>query len=403
MTHADTDPMGARRGSIRRLALLLAAFASLAGACGDDATAKDAGTPDSGPIVIPDAGPLRCQPLKGGYAPGAADAWKKCSFDDGKYHKIMATIGSAARVEAFEDMAELLFKPKSDPSVDDFKSAYLKYIGAGGGEEQSIESRIKRRYDPHFGVSPDEDPVNGIDCHDVITTDANPAVADNPDYCVGAGVLKPIVDAAFEAAADAADASPRRLHAARIEGALLWLFYASAYKESESCTDTPEDCDSSWAYGNGGKDRGKEIGLVGRIRALDPETADRIWTGNLAVGCWRETDKTGADLNLTYDNIDRKLRDKSRDQADRALLDGVALLVADTLSKAKAATGDVAKYNVAMVQVLGRALYRQMGEDSPIDKATLQTALDAKTPTDAQLDAAIDAVDNVFPISCTPN
>ena len=403
MTHADTNPAGARRGSIRPLALLLAAFMPITAACGDDATAKDAGKPDSGAIVVPDAGPLSCQPLKGDYAPGATDAWQKCSYDDGKYHKIMATIGSAARVAAFEDMVKLIFTPKADPSVDDFMNAYLKYIGAGGGEEESIESRIKRRYDPHFGVSPDEDPVNGIDCHDVITTDANPAVAENPDYCVGAGILKPIVDAAFAAAADAADPGPRRLHAARIEGALLWLFYASAYKESESCTDTPEDCDSSWAYGNGAKDKGKEIGLVGRIRALDPETADRIWTGNLAVSCWRENDKTGSDLNLTYDSIDRKLRDKSRNQADRALLDGVALVVADTLSKAKAATGDVAKYQLAMVQVLGRALYRQMGEDSPTDKATLQTALDAETPTDTQLDAAIDAVGNVFPISCTPN
>lgn len=386
-----------------RLGLVLAVLAPIAAGCGDDVAAKDAGNPDSGTSVVPDAGPLSCQPLKGDYAPGASDAWSKCSFDDGTYHKIMATIGSAARVQAFEDMAELLFTPKVDPSVDDFKNAYLKYIGAGGGEEQSIESRIKRRYDPHFGVSPDEDPVNGIDCHDVITTDANPAVAENPDYCVGAGILKPIVDAAFEAAADAADTDPRRLHAARIEGALLWLFYASAYKESESCTDTPEDCDSSWAYGNGAKDKGKEIGLAGRIRALDPETADRIWNGNLAVGCWREIDKTGAELNLTYDSIDRNLRDKSRDQADRALLDGVALVVSDTLSQAKTASGDVANYHIAMVQVLGRALYRQMGEDSPTDEATLKAALDAKAPTDTQLDAAIAAIDNVFPISCTAN
>jgi hypothetical protein len=205
-------------------------------------------------------------------------------------------------VQAFEEIADLLFDPTSDAASADFLTARSIYQ-----EDEGLDSRVVRRYDPHYRV-PD-----GTDC----TLDGVPE--DYPDYCVGPAQLQPILLDAFNRGAmdDAV-----REQAARIEAALLWFLYVSPYKESLTCSDVARDCDSSYAYYTGGAEARGGIGLARYVAEVDPHAHDRAWDGLLAVRCWRDLD----DGELA---VEDELRDRAREQYDRALIDGLAAIVRD--------------------------------------------------------------------------
>lgn len=335
---------------------------------------------DADVIPMNDAEVLSCNALEGDYVPGATDDWAACISDDGDYHKIMDTVSTEARIQAFVDMADSIFTPSADPSATDFDDARDLYTVAEG-----LASRVGRRYDPHF-PNPDD-----VDCGAA----DEPTLAANADYCVGPAILQPIINAAFAAGQTEDDSEPARVYGARIEAAILWFLYASEYKESLTCTTTAKDCDSSWAYvtGGGPVEKGGETGLGGYVRALDDGAADRIWNGALAVRCWRDLD---AEATAT----DTELRDAARDQFDRATIDGVALIVADRLSAAKSATGDERAYHVAFVKVLARALYREMDERDEDVQDALEAALADAAPTDGDIDDALAAIAGIFPTAC---
>ena len=89
--------------------------------CTDDGVpsrVQDAGSSDAASALectprdaseIPEA--TGCAPGPDHYAACVEDAWPPCISDDGAYHRIRDVISTIARVEAFEEIAALLFDP----------------------------------------------------------------------------------------------------------------------------------------------------------------------------------------------------------------------------------------------------------------------------------------------------
>lgn len=355
------------------LSVLLLCSAS---ACGDDdAMPTDAAAgDDAGPeeLCVPDSfppDPGSCAPGADDYVPGADDSWAPCVSDDGRYHRVQPTISSAARVRAFEEIAELLSTPDADPSTDAFLQARMIYQ-----EDEGLDSRVVRRYDPHFEVP------EGTDC----TADGVPAMF--PDYCVGPAQIQPLI---LDALNGGIAGNDPRVNAARVEAGLLWFLYVSTYKESLTCTNKAKDCDSAYAYYTGGEPARCGIGLARYLAELDPHAHDRAWDGALAVRCWRDLDDGDVATML-------ELRDRAREQYDQALIDGVAAVLRDRLEQIGATTGDAQAHHWAFAQVLANPVLREMGERSPGDAATLRSEMERDDPAAADLDGAVAAIEATF-------
>ncbi|MBW2461496.1 MAG: hypothetical protein JRH11_07605 [Deltaproteobacteria bacterium] len=356
-------------------ALFLVGSLAVMTACGDDGPpvgpdAGDGGTdgglcvPESYP---PDPGACTADPTD--YAPGNG-AYDPCVSDQGRYVPIESTISSVGRVRAFEEIAALLFDPTRDPSTADFTDARRIYQ-----EDEGLDSRVVRRYDPHFDVPA------GTDC----TFAGVPASF--PDYCVGPARIQPTTLDALNAGI--AGESPRR-NAGRVEGALLAFLYVSTFKESLTCTTKAKDCDSSWAYYTGGEPARCGIGLSRYVAEADPYSHDRAWDGALALRCWRDLDDAEVATDLA-------LRDRARTQYDRALLNGVARLVEARIAQADLATDSAEQsYYWGSATTLGAILDREMSARSPTDAAALREELAHESATDADLARAADAIDAVF-------
>lgn len=350
-------------------------------ACGDDTNdARDAALDDAGdgdaaigacePLPASERpAPMGCEARAGDYAPCTDDGYAACVSDDGEYHRIQESISTIARVQAFERIAELLFDATRDPDASDFLTARMIYQ-----EDEGLDSRVVRRYDPYFEVPAD------TDC-------AEPGVpAMYPDYCVGPAKLQPILLEAMNRGAMGDDA---RAQAARIEAALLWFLYVSANKEAVSCARAIQDCDSSYAYYTGGEDARGGIGLARYLAEADPHAHDRAWDGLLAVRCWRDLDD-GAMAQ------DQALGDRARAQYFAALVDGLAAVVRDRLQKVAGSTGDEQRSHFAFVTTLGRAIVPEAEARSSAHGATLAGAFSADDPQDIDVDATVAAIEAVF-------
>ncbi len=362
----------------------------LALACGDDDGGMDSGTGDAGPDSMMDDGgnpdadtdagactsrdpgeipdPGSCTPNATDYAICVDDGYAECVSDFGAYVRIEDSISTIARVLAFEDIAPLLFDATRDPTGEQFTMARDLYQ-----EEEGLDSRVVRRFDPHYEVP------EGTDC----TLDGMPEMF--PDYCVGPARIQPII---LGALADGAMGNDPRINAARVEAGILWFLYVSQYKESFTCTTKAKDCDSAYAYYTGGAEARGGLGLARYVNDADPYAHDRAWDGLLAVRCWRDLDPADTATML-------ELRDMARDQFDRAVLDGVAAIVAARLRLVATTTGDEQAAHWAFVQVLGQALELGYSTRASADAATFATAIEADTPsTDAATLA--DAIDAAF-------
>jgi hypothetical protein len=364
---------------------MLALASTTSMACGDDDAAQD-GDEDAGheegdhghdaantscnprpASALPPA--MGCGPRQDDYAPCSDDGYPACVSDDGEYHRIQESISTIARVAAFEEIAELLFDPARDLAAADFLSARKLYQ-----EDEGLDSRVVRRYDPYFEV-PD-----GTDC----TAEGVPEMY--PDYCVGPAKLQPILLDAFDRGA--LDDAPRE-QAARIEGALLWFLFSSTNKESLSCTTAIADCDSAYAYYTGGEAARGGLGLGRYVEAVDRYAHDRIWDGLLAVRCWRDLDD-GATAQ------DFELRDRARAQVFSALVDGLAAVVRDRLEQLAASSGDEQRYHFAFVTTLGPALVPETTARSKAQGDALAAELAKTEPADVDTEAATDALDAVY-------
>ncbi|MBU0553955.1 hypothetical protein KKB55_04025 [Myxococcota bacterium] len=296
-------------------------------------------------------------------------AWEGCQFTDGAYHLAGdSTPSSAARTAAYDDMMALLLD--GDPSADDFIDAAFIY-----GEDGGLGSRITRRYDAHIAKP------EGADCQ------AEDAATRWPSYCVGPAVIEPLILDALEAGAQG---EAPLLNARRVEAGALWFFYTSVYKESYTCAGTAKDCDSSWAYYGGGKQRDEaNLGLGGIIQALDPFTHQRLFEALLGVRCWR-------DLDNGEQAQDTAMHARALGQFDAALDRAWASLLIQRLKDLHAASGDARAAYWESLQILGPVLDRaaRQADAAVADqlKATFSGAADA-----ADVAGTIDALNDLFP------
>jgi hypothetical protein len=343
----------------------------------DSGTSTDAGADSGNCPLAPNVEDVsKCQPAGSDYQPrknnSAGDGWAPCISDDNTYHRIQQTVSSIARVTAFEDIAAKLWEGGKPPSTQDFLDSRIIYA-----QDQGLDSRVQRREDVHYAA-----PSGGKKCSDPGAPDLF------PDRCVGPKKLLPILNESF--AAGSKGETPRA-HAARIEAALLWFLYVSSLSEVESCAAKPADCDSAWAYYTGGTPRESPIALARYVKARGPETHDRAYDGVLAVRCWRNLDnETGTAQNLVQ-------RNQARDQLDRAMLRGVALIVRQRLSDLACASGDVKDARFAFVRTLLPFLDRAARERDATKADVLKAQAQAASPDLVDVGAAITALDGLFP------
>jgi hypothetical protein len=314
-----------------------------------------------------------CAPLATDYRPrdamSANDTWPACISDSNVFTPINANISTVARVAAFEDIAALLWEGAAAPSATDFIDARVLYA-----VDQGLDSRVQRREDIHYAAAPMPCSTAGIP-------------EQYPDRCAGPTKLLPVLNAAFLAGGQG---EAPRVNAARIEAALLWFLYLSSLSEVMSCTQRPQDCDSSWAYLAGGGSRQKPLGLARVVRALGVESSDRAYDAALAVRCWRGLDnETGVAMDLAR-------RDLAREQLDRALLRGVALVVRQKVTEVPCSTGSVQQARLAFLNTLAPWLDRAARERDPVLANQLQTQLSATTAAGLDVTAATAALDGLF-------
>ena len=272
-----------------------------------------------------------CEPLSDDY-PGAS--WPECISDEGRYELAgESTPSSAARTAAYEQIAELLWRQQR-PSPEDFIRAELIYAEAEG-----LQSRVARRYDSHL------DKPEGADCS---LEDAGERW---PAYCVGPAQIDPLIGEAFlQGVMGQAPAQ----NAKRVQAGLLWFSYVSAYKEANSCAAKAKDCDSHWAYTNGGTQRDEEpLGFGGWAQRANPSSYEQLFDAHLAVRCWR-------DLDAGELAEDMELMSQALAQLDRALdfaLTQGLLVELMTLSEADGEQAEALRAGLAVLgPVLGRSL-----------------------------------------------
>jgi hypothetical protein len=317
-----------------------------------------------------------CAPAADDYLPRVAmsttDAWPACISDDNVYHPINPSIGSVARVAAFEDIRKRLWACDQRPDPTAFVDARVLYA-----TDQGLDSRVQRRADVHLPPPP-----GGQTCADVGIP------AQFPEYCVGPNKLLPILNDAF--AAGAQGTAPR-IQAARIEAALIWFMYLSALSEVMSATQRAQDVDSCWAYCSGGAERDQPVGLPRYVRPLAPETNERLYDATLAVRCWRNLDnETGIATNLA-------LRDRAFGQLDRALIRGVALIARQKLSELTCTSGEIREARFVFLQTLLPFLDRAARERDPARADVLKAQAAAANAGAVDVTAATAAIDALFP------
>jgi hypothetical protein len=257
---------------------------------------------------------------------------------------------------------------------------------------------VQRREDEHYPPATwDEDDDGTAETYTcqamAALPDGEEALAANADRCVGPARISPLLEDAFAAGQDGASTDlQRRIAASQIEAGLLWFLYVSNHKEAITCTTTPVDCDSSFAYYTGGDAREAGKGMARYVRALDVETHDRIWDGILAVRCWRDLD------NPTGVATDLAMRDRAVGQMDRAALRGVALIVRDwTLALAAETDADDREVRWAKLRILGPVLDRDATLRDAGQAAILRAELAEIDPDDADTAAIGAALSALYP------
>jgi hypothetical protein len=283
-----------------------------------------------------------CVRLATDYTPGADDSWAACISDDNIYHAFEPSISSAARVAAFETIADLLWR-NGVPSSADFTNAYDAFAPGEG-----LLSRVSRREDEHFAPVTDGAGLT-LSCRD----EGVPAM--DIDRCVGPAQMVPLLTTAFE---QGILGNEPEVNAATIEATLLWFFHISVFKEATTCAIAKKDCDSAYAYYTGDLPRDLGIGLAGYLQDSAPIAHDYVWDGILGIRCWRDLD--GADVAT-----DLGMRDQALAQVDRGMLYGVSKLVLARLAAMEGHTGTAKEADLAFIKILGGSLVRETEARAP--------------------------------------
>ena len=382
----------------------------------DTAVDSESGTATSGPttgepttgtplecsgIMIPAIDESACKPLATDYQPrvndSADDTWAACAGDTLPYQQVEAkTPGSAARIDAYEMMATLLWNASEAPSVEDFTAARDQYLIPEG-----LASRLVRREDNHYPQIPmaEWDPqVDG----DKQCTVAELA-AKYTDRCVGPNHMRPVIDAAFEAGQKGE--GDARVHAATVHATLDWFIHLSVYKEAFTCaTEDPADCDSSWAYYTGLEPIDSGKGLSRAVLDISKSTHERIWDGIRTTRCWRDLtqdDMGGYPFLEMLDADSKALFEQGWEQLDQALHRGFAVIVrqhTDDYMKSACGNGDLYLPGAwAYLKVAGPVLQREADERDATKGKVLADLWAKDVPTEQELADGIAAIDAIFP------
>ncbi len=314
---------------------------------------------------------IACTPLETDYVPGSdSDGWDSCIVDSSgdDYPRIEETVSTIARVAGYDRIAARIFTDAT-PSAADFLAAREIYQ-----EDEGLDSRIVRRYDPRYEAP------EGIDCTMAAVAEAN------PDYCVGPAILQPILLDAFQKGIAGEEPG---IQAARIEAALLWFMYASVSKESFTCTTSAKDCDSAWAYYNGGTSRDDGLALAAEIRSVDIAAHNRVFDGILALRCWR-------DLDFQPEATMLDLRDRARAQLDTALSFGLAQVIRQRILDICDAEGDALAVQWAGLSILLRALKATAEAGDASAAQVIAEAAAQANPGDVDMTALVSAIDTVY-------
>jgi hypothetical protein len=361
----------------------LAALLTLLGGCpaplpaGSDGGLDGGATGDAGFCPTPPAyteNVASCVAGPDDYRPRVAmsanDTWPACVSDSNVYSPINPSITTVARVAAFEQIADRLWRGQRVPGPQDFVDARVQYA-----LDQGLDSRVQRREDVHYPAAPMPCSTAGIpDQH--------------PDRCVGPAKLLPILNDAFTRGAMG---ERPQVHAARIEAALTWFLYVSALSEVMTCTTRAQDCDSCWAYYSGGTARDAPLGLAKAIATFAPETHQRAWDGTLAVRCWRNLDnETGTATNLA-------LRDRAFAQLDTAMLRGMAVVLRQRVAELACTSGEAREARLAFAKVLAPLLDRALRERGASQAAVVAAELGKSDPAQVDVAAVTGALDVAFP------
>ena len=301
------------------------------------------------------------------------DIWPACISDDNTFHLLGASAPpSAARVAAFESVGPSLWAKATLPETTAFVAAATAF-----GATDGLAAQLVGLQDPHYPQLQNAD-----------TCAAN--ASSYPDRCAGATKLLPVFTDAMQAGKNG---SGTHVAASRLEAVLLWSFYLSAMSDSATCSLTSSvDCDSQWSDVTGGKGRDQVTGLSGYVSKLGLESKDRIVDGTLAVRCWRDFTSAG--------NPRDDMFNFARQQLDRALLHGLALVARQRFSQLGCATGQFQEGHFQFVKILVGLLDRasRTGDPSRAAKAdVLKTQINAATAAAVDVAAAVAALDALYP------
>ena len=352
-------------------------------------------------VTVPPVDEASCKPLADDYQPrvndSADDMWPACVADTLPYVQVDAkTPGSAARIDAYEAMAKLLWNADGAPSKADFTAARDQYLIPEG-----LASRLVRREDLHYPPVPMAEWDPQVDGDKQCTVPA--LAAKYTDRCVGPDHIQPIIDDAF-AAGQKGEGDPR-VHAATIHAALDWFLYLSVYKEAQTCTtENPADCDSAWAYYTGLEPMTSGKAFAREVLDASQTTHERIWDGIRAVRCWRDLnrdDMDGYPFLDTVDDASKKLFARGWEQLDQALHRGLAVVVRErTAAYLQSACGAGDEYTPAAwayLQIAGPALQREADERDAGQAKVLAALWASDAPTAQQLADGVAALDAIFP------
>ncbi|MFO7566112.1 MAG: hypothetical protein R6X02_25935 [Enhygromyxa sp.] len=333
-----------------------------------------------------------CAALATDYRPSDSedDMYPACISDGGVYELVADPPGSIARVEAHDQIAALLWEGGA-PSPGDFTMARTLYE-----LDEGLGSRVDRREDLHYPEIPMAEWDPGLDPDKQCANQQN--AANYPDRCVGPAQLRPLINEAFIAGMSG-EGDPN-VHAARIEAGLVWFSYLSVYKEAYTCTRSPKDCDSAWAYYAGGAQAdGALIGFARLVNRYSPNTHQRIFDGILAVRCFR--DLYSIDDYPSYDELPsdgQQLFDAAWEQLDDALARGFAIALRQhLLAQDDEQCSGAREANWAFVQIVGQALDRELRERDAAAADELLEIYAASAPSTAEIERAAELIDQLIP------
>jgi hypothetical protein len=322
----------------------------------------------------------QCQPLSTDYQPRASmpshATWPACISDDDIYHLVgMTSPDGAARARAWDMMGTLLWSNPYVPLPADFLAARDAYSVPTG-----IAFSVETRQDIHYPEIP----------NNTYTKCSEPGIPEMyPDRCVGPAKLAPLINDAFEKGIAGTDPV---VQTARLEAALVWLFYVTTLSELWACTfDALPACDGFWGHYCGGVQRGDHSSSMARyVYGVSPPTADRVFDGILAARCWR-------DIDPALPAIRTDLYQLSLDQADRAELRGVALVLRERFGRLTCTTGDEQRAQMEFVRVLGGFIDHAARTVDASKADALKAQWSAASAGQVDIQAAQSALDALFP------